>query len=75
MRLATNTMLQVTQPSRSTPKGTVRNSIVLPGVTLGPRTIVGAGSVVTKPFPEGNCIIAGNPARVIKNLNESRNTP
>ncbi|WP_297758811.1 DapH/DapD/GlmU-related protein [uncultured Shimia sp.] len=50
------------------------NSIVLPGVTLGPRTIVGAGSVVTKSFPEGQCVIAGNPARVIKNLNESRNT-
>ena len=44
------------------------NSIILPGVTLGANTIVGAGSVVTKSFPEGKCIIAGNPAKVIKNL-------
>jgi acetyltransferase-like isoleucine patch superfamily enzyme len=51
------------------------NSVILPGVTLGPRTIVGAGSVVTKSFPEGQCIIAGNPARAIRNLNQSRTTP
>jgi len=44
------------------------NSIILPGVVLGKKTIVGAGSVVTKSFPDGNCIIAGNPAKVIKFL-------
>ena len=44
------------------------NPVILPGVTLGPKTVVGAGSVVTKPFPEGHCIIAGNPARVIRKL-------
>ena len=44
------------------------NAIVLPGVTLGPKTTVGAGAVVTKSFPEGHCIIAGNPARKIKSL-------
>lgn len=44
------------------------NSVVLPGVTLGDQTIVGAGSVVTKSFPQGKCIIAGNPARLIRNL-------
>lgn len=38
------------------------NSVILPGVILGNRTIVGAGSIVTKSFPEGNCIIVGNPA-------------
>lgn len=44
------------------------NSMILPGVELGPHTIVGAGSVVTKSFPEGNCVIAGNPARVIRTI-------
>lgn len=44
------------------------NSVILPGVTLGDRTIVGAGSIVTKSFPEGNCVIAGNPAKKIKDL-------
>ena len=44
------------------------NVMILPGVTLGPYTIVGAGAVVTKSFPEGNCVIAGNPARKIRDL-------
>lgn len=44
------------------------NSILLPGVELGPHTIVGAGSVATKSFPEGNCITVGNPAKIIKKL-------
>lgn len=42
------------------------NSMILPGVVLGDRTIVGAGSIVTKSFPEGDCVIAGNPAKVIR---------
>lgn len=45
------------------------NSVLLPGVRLGPNTIVGAGSIVTKSFREGNIIIAGNPAKIIKRLN------
>ena len=45
------------------------NSIILPGIYLGNNTMVGAGSVVTKSFPEGNCVIVGNPARKIKALN------
>ena len=40
-------------------------SIILPGVTLGKGSIVGAGSVVTKDVP-AYAIVAGNPARVIK---------
>lgn len=41
------------------------NVTLLPGVTLGDNTIVGASSVVTKSFSEGNVVIAGNPAKVI----------
>ncbi|OFN88102.1 capsular biosynthesis protein [Staphylococcus sp. HMSC077C04] len=44
------------------------NSVILPGVTLGEKTIVGAGSIVTKSFEEGNIVLAGNPARIIKKL-------
>ena len=44
------------------------NSVILPGVTLGDHTVVGAGSVVTKSFEQGYCVIAGNPARIIREL-------
>ena len=44
------------------------NSVILPGVTLGAGTVVGAGAVVTRSFPEGRCVIAGNPARKIRDL-------
>ena len=46
------------------------NCIILPGVELGEHTIVGAGAVVTKSFPEGNLVIAGNPAKPIRKLGE-----
>lgn len=42
------------------------NAVILPGVTLGNHTTVGAGAVVTHSFPEGHCVIAGNPAKIIK---------
>lgn len=44
------------------------NAMILPGVILDPNTIVGAGSVVTHSFPEGHCVIAGNPAKIIRHL-------
>lgn len=43
--------------------------IVLPGVTIGPRAIVGAGSIVTRDIPE-NSVAVGHPARVICTLDE-----
>ena len=42
-------------------------SIVLPGVSIGDNSIVGANSVVTKDVPP-NTIYAGNPAKFIKNI-------
>lgn len=44
------------------------NTTILAGVTLGPRTIVANGAVVTKSFPEGMCVLAGIPAKIIKKL-------
>lgn len=41
------------------------NVCIMPGVTLGPGCIVGAGSVVTKSFPAGS-ILGGVPARMIR---------
>lgn len=49
------------------------NAVILPGVHLGPHTLVGAGAVVTKSFPEGWCVIAGNPARKIKEILHEEN--
>lgn len=51
------------------------NSMVLPGTNLGDFTIVAAGSVVTKSFPEGYCVIGGNPARLIKQLDKNKCIP
>jgi len=47
------------------------NALILKGVTVGASSIVGAGSVVTKSVPPG-VIVAGNPARIVKRVPESR---
>lgn len=39
--------------------------VILPGVTIGNKCVIGAGSVVTKSIPD-YCIAVGNPARVVK---------
>lgn len=46
-------------------------SIVLKGVTIGARSIIGAGSVVIKSIP-ADCIAGGNPCKVIKMLNNQQ---
>ncbi len=43
------------------------NVTVLPGVTIGSNTTIGAGSVVTRDIPD-NVVAAGNPCRVIRKL-------
>lgn len=44
-------------------------ALILPGVTIGENAIVGAGSVVTKEVAD-NTVVAGNPAQVIKKLED-----
>lgn len=44
-------------------------AIVLPGVRIGSCSVVGAGSVVTKNVPP-NTLVAGNPARIVRKLDE-----
>lgn len=43
------------------------NATILCGITIGENALVGAGSVVTKDVPQ-NTVVAGNPARVIKQI-------
>lgn len=44
-------------------------SVILPGVEIGPRTIVGAGSVVSRSLPPDS-VCTGNPARVVCSLDQ-----
>ena len=46
------------------------NCIVLKGVTIGARSVIGAGSLVTKSIP-ADCIAAGNPCKVIRRLSNT----
>ncbi len=45
------------------------NSVILPGVKIGNGVTIGAGSVVTKDIPD-NSLAVGNPAKVIRKLNQ-----
>jgi maltose O-acetyltransferase len=44
-------------------------AIILPGVSIGARTVIGAGSVVTRAIPD-DVFAAGNPCRVIRRIQE-----
>lgn len=48
------------------------NSVICPGVTIGSRSIIGAGSVVTKNIPD-DVFAAGNPCKVIRPVNKEDN--
>lgn len=48
------------------------NAVVLSGVVLGDHTVVAAGAIVTRSFPDGYCVLAGNPANVVKHLDPAR---
>lgn len=43
--------------------------VILPGVTIGDHTVVGAGSVVTKDLPP-DVVAVGNPCRVLRGIND-----
>ncbi|NAR19382.1 capsule biosynthesis protein CapG [Acinetobacter haemolyticus] len=45
------------------------SSLILPGVTIGNNVLIGAGSVITKSIPS-NCVVGGNPAKVLCMLDE-----
>jgi len=49
------------------------NAKITPGVKIGTCSVIGMGSVVTKDVPP-NCIVAGNPARVIRKLGNAVNS-
>ncbi|ELC8457594.1 sugar O-acetyltransferase [Clostridium perfringens] len=46
------------------------NSVILPGVTIGDNSVIGAGSIVTKDIPS-NVVAVGNPCRVLREINEN----
>ena len=47
-------------------------AIILPGVRIGSRAVIGAGSIVTRDVPEG-VFAAGNPCRVVREISEEEN--
>ena len=44
-------------------------AILLPGVTIGDDTVIGAGSIVTKDIPSG-VVAVGNPCRILREIGE-----
>jgi len=46
------------------------NSVILPGVTIGEKSLVGAGSVITGDVPD-KAVMLGNPARILRYRNEN----
>lgn len=45
------------------------NAVVLPGITIGENSVIGAGSIVTKDVP-ANMVAFGNPCRVVRAIND-----
>ena len=45
------------------------NAVILPGVTIGDNSVIGAGSVVTSDIPE-NVVAVGNPCHILREINE-----
>lgn len=66
------TGLEAGRPIRIGSDVWIGGSVVLcPGVTVGDRTVIGAGSVVTRDLPDG-VFAAGNPCRVIRHLEDPK---
>lgn len=73
----TNAKYPLSPTAKSTLRGpTVRrgakigaNSTILPGVNIGERALIGAGSVVTRDVPPDS-VVAGNPARIIRKVSD-----
>jgi len=47
-------------------------AVILPGVSLGYHVIVAAGAIVTKSFKQNDILLAGNPAKIVKNIGSYR---
>ncbi|MEF1268906.1 DapH/DapD/GlmU-related protein, partial [Vibrio campbellii] len=47
------------------------NAVILPGVTIGKNSVVGANSVVTRSIPDYS-VVTGNPARIIIKFQDGR---
>ena len=72
----------IRRPPRSTPKPSSAASdvykrqvwigagaVVVPGVTIGDNSVIGAGSVVTRDIP-ANVVAVGNPCRILREIGE-----